>query len=144
MMIDLTPGQPKAPEPGAGPMGLLLSRDLIFTSKISGTARTLGSQVLTVGDSSQALTLIQEWRPRLVFVDLTSGDLVAPSAILAYRQAAEPGTTFLAFGPHVDTASMAAAADAGCDPVMPRSRFVRELPDLIRRYLSQEAESGNA
>jgi DNA-binding NarL/FixJ family response regulator len=126
-----------APE-GPGPAGLLLSRDLIFTSKVTGTARMLGRQVLTAGNASLALAMIEQWKPRAVFVDLAAGDLVKTEAILAYRAMAGPGTAFVAFGSHVDTAGLAAAADAGCDPVMPRSKFSAELPELIRRYLGPE------
>jgi hypothetical protein len=128
-------GTPAAPDPAAGPAGLLLSRDLIFTSKVTGTARALGRQVLTAGNTSLALAMIGQWRPRAVFVDLAAGELVAPGAILAYRQAAGPDATFLAFGSHVDADALAAAAAAGCDPVLPRSKFSAELPRLIQEYL---------
>jgi CheY-like chemotaxis protein len=116
--------------------GLLLSRDLIFTSKITGTARALGHRVLVAGDATLAATMIEQWSPRVVFVDLSAGDLSQPAALLAFRNLAAPTTPFVAFGSHVDTAALDAARDAGCDPVLPRSRFSAELPDLIRRYLA--------
>jgi HAD superfamily hydrolase (TIGR01509 family) len=114
--------------------GLLLSRDLIFTSKITGTARALGHRVLVAGDPNLAASMIVQWRPRVVFVDLSAGDLVSVPALVAYQNAAPAGTPFLAFGSHVDTAALAAAKAAGCDPVLPRSRFTTELPALIERY----------
>lgn len=120
---------------GAGPTGLLLSRDLIFTSKVTGTARELGHRVMVAGSPSLAASMIEQWRPKVVFVDLAAGDLVSPPALMAYQKAAGPGTPFVAFGSHVDTAALAAARAAGCDPVMPRSKFSAELPDLVRRYL---------
>ena len=125
------------PIPG-GPAGLLLSRDLIFTSKITGTARELGRRMLVAGNAPLASTMIEQWRPRVVFVDLTAGDLVGIPALLAYRKLAGPGTTFLAFGPHVEADALAAAAAAGCDPVLPRSKFAATLPELIRAYLPQD------
>ena len=118
----------------AGPTGILLSRDLIFTSKVTGTARELGHRVLVAGNSALASTMIEQWRPRVVFVDLAAGDLVAPEALVAYQGLAGPETPFVAFGSHVDTEALAAARAAGCDPVMPRSKFSAELPELIRRY----------
>jgi CheY-like chemotaxis protein len=117
-----------------GPAGLLLSRDLIFTSKVTGTARELGHRVMVAGNTALASTMIEQWHPKVVFVDLAAGDLVDPAALLAY-QAQAPGTPFVAFGSHVDTAVLAAAKAAGCDPVLPRSKFSAELPDLIRRFL---------
>ena len=119
---------------GSDPTGLLLSRDLIFTSKVTGTARELGRRVLVAGSPALALTMIGQWRPKVVFVDLAAGDLVAAPALLAYQKAAGPGTPFVAFGSHVDTAALDAARDAGCDPVMPRSKFSAELPALVRGY----------
>lgn len=123
--------------PREGPTGLLLSRDLIFTAKVTGTARELGHRVMVAGNTALACAMIEQWHPRVVFVDLAAGDLVSPSSLLAYQTLAS-GTPLVAFGSHVDTAALAAAAAAGCDPVLPRSRFSAELPDLIRRYLDGE------
>ncbi len=125
----------------APPVGLLLSRDLIFTAKVTGTARALGRQVRTAGNVPLATRMLDEWQPKVVFVDLAAGDLVAPAALLAYRQAA-PGVPFVAFGSHLDTSAMAQAAAAGCEAVMPRSRFTMELPELIRRHLGAEENGG--
>ena len=128
-------------EPGAVPFprddtatGILLSRDLIFTSKVTGTARSLGHRMLVAGNIEPAAAMIAEWRPRVVFVDLTAGELVSPEALLGYQKLAGPGTPFVAFGSHVDTEALAAARAAGCDPVLPRSKFAAELPDLIKCY----------
>lgn len=120
---------------GAVPAGLLLSRDMIFTSKITGTARALGRQVLVAGNAALASALIARWTPAIVFVDLAAGDLVSPSALADFQREAGPGVPFLAFGSHVDTAALDAAKAAGCDPVLPRSKFSAELPALIRQYL---------
>src|SRR4051812_23059850 len=94
----------------SGPAGLLLSRDLIFTAKITGTARELGHQVLVAGNTALASSMIEQWRPRVVFVDLAAGDLVATPALVAFKRLAGPETPFVAFGSHVDTAALAAAA----------------------------------
>jgi DNA-binding NarL/FixJ family response regulator len=115
--------------------GLLLSRDLFFNSKVTGTAGALGYRVVAVGDAVKAAEWIASLKPRAVFVDLAAGDLVSPSALAHYRGLA-PGTPFVAFGSHVDTAALAAAASAGCDPVLPRSAFSSRLPELLRQFLS--------
>jgi CheY-like chemotaxis protein len=123
---------------GSEPAGLLLSRDLIFTSKVTGTARALGHRVLVAGNVSLASAMIEQWHPRVVFVDLAAGDLVAGPALIAYQKLAGPETPFVAFGSHVETEALAAARAAGCDPVLPRSRFSAELPDLVRRYFGPD------
>ena len=130
------PAAPTVPTPD-GPAGLLLSRDLIFTSKITGTAAALGHQVLVAGNVPLVRAMLAAWAPRVVFVDLAAGDLVASPALLQYQEVAPPGTPFVAFGSHVDTAALADAKSAGCNPVLPRSRFTVELPALIRRYFGE-------
>jgi CheY-like chemotaxis protein len=125
---------PLVPE-SSGPTGILLSRDLIFTAKVTGTARELGKRVMVAGNLALATAMIAQWRPRVVLVDLAAGDLVAPPALTAFRQQTGSRTAFVAFGSHVDTQALADAKAAGCDEVMPRSKFSAELPALIRRYL---------
>jgi CheY-like chemotaxis protein len=128
------PAFPSVPGPeGSEPTGILLSRDLIFTSKITGTARALGYRVLVAGNVALASSMLQQWTPKVVFVDLSAGDLVSVPALTAYKSAA-PDTPFVAFGSHVDTVALDSARAAGCDPVLPRSKFTAELPELIRRF----------
>jgi CheY-like chemotaxis protein len=115
--------------------GVLLSRDLMFTVKITGTARELGFRVAAVGDAAKASAMIAEHRPRAVFVDLAAGPLVAPESLVGLQATAGPETPFIAFGSHVDTETLAAAKAAGCREVMPRSKFSAELPAIVRRWL---------
>ena len=121
------------------PTGLLLSRDLIFTSKITSTAATLGYLIKVAGTNSQAMSIIGLDRPRVVFVDLTAGDLTSPTALIGYLEVAGVDTWFVAFGSHVDVDLLAAATTAGCHAVLPRSRFSATLPELITQYFSQPA-----
>jgi hypothetical protein len=131
--------KPPRPPVDSGPTGLLLSRDLIFTSKIKGTAAELGYSMMVAGADSQARSMIETYRPRVVLVDLTAGVIAAPAALIAYRQIAGPDAWFVAFGSHVDVEILAAARAAGCRDVLPRSRFAAELPELMRRYFSRPA-----
>ena len=131
MSLDPTP--PTVPVPD-GPAGLLLSRDLIFTSKVTGTASALGHRVIVAGNVALVRAMLEQWTPTVIFVDLAAGDLVASPSLLEYKEVAPPGTPFVAFGSHVDTEALANAKSAGCDPVLPRSRFTVELPALIQRY----------
>ena len=62
----------------SAPDGLLLSRDLIFTSKVTGTAQALGHRVRVVAGVAKAASLLAEFQPRAAFLDLAAGDLVAP------------------------------------------------------------------
>jgi DNA-binding NarL/FixJ family response regulator len=117
------------------PLGLLISRDLFFNSKITGTAQALGKRVLVAGTRTAVLARIESDSPKAVFVDLAAGDAASAESIAAYRAIA-PEIPMIAFGSHVDTDSLATAKSAGCDEVMPRSKFTMVLPDLIQRYLA--------
>ena len=122
-----------------GSTGLLLSRDLIFMTKIRATAAELGYEIQVAQENALAKSLIAELQPRIVLLDLTAGDLCVPSAIKAYRQLASTPTWFVAFGPHVDSNALAAAKSAGCQVTLPRSKLAADLPALIRRYFSVPA-----
>ncbi|WP_152050410.1 response regulator [Tautonia marina] len=121
-----------------GPDAILLCQDLIFTSKITGTARELGYRVLLAGTAPLAESMLQQWEPRVVFVDLSHPHFAQSEVLLAYRNLA-PEARFIAFGSHVDVQALSAARDVGCDPVLPRSKFTAELPALIQRYLGEES-----
>lgn len=112
----------------------MLSRDLIFTSKITGTASHLGTLVTVAGNLALAETLIRDWRPRVVFVDLAAGEWTSRE-VLERLIIASDATPFLAFGSHVDSERLEMARLAGCSQVMPRSKFSAQLPELIREYL---------
>jgi hypothetical protein len=119
-------------------LGILLSRDLIFATKIKGTATALGYRILVANDEINASNLIEKSQPHVVFVDLTAS-MASASALKAYLDVAGPDVWFVAFGPHVEGAALAAAKANGCHVVLPRSRFSAELPELMRRYFTTRA-----
>ncbi len=120
--------------------GILLSRDLIFTTKVKATALSLGYRISVIGDVSKAKAEIESSHPCLVLVDLTAGELSAPSAISEYVAIAGPHTWLVAFGPHVDSESLANARAAGCQAVLTRSKFAGDLPSLLRSYFNRWPE----
>lgn len=114
------------------PAGLLISRDLFFTSKVTGTAAALGINLQVVGDAAAAARLAGEEHCRCVFIDLADAGLDVSAFFRELR--AERELTVVAFGSHVATARLQEARDAGCTEVMPRSRFSSSLPELLKQY----------
>jgi hypothetical protein len=113
--------------------GVLISRDLFFTSKVTGTARELGGQIEVVPDCPSAAGRVVEGGVCCVFVDLAEAGLPLAAFIAGLPVDARPDV--IAFGSHVATARLQAAREAGCDAVLPRSRFSAELPALLRKHL---------
>jgi CheY-like chemotaxis protein len=119
------------PAPGAG---LLISRDLFFASKVTGTAAQLGLCVETVPDVATALERVRSAPIACLFCDLEAPRLNIAGLIGALPRESRP--KLVAFGPHVAQSRLQSARDAGCDEVLPRSGFSARLPELLRRYLT--------
>ncbi len=113
-------------EPAAA-LGLLLSDDLIFTSRVTGTARDLGLLVKPARSAEGIVALARQQLPHCVIVDLANPGLVLPELLLRLAEVCQPMPRVVAYGSHVDTATLRVAREAGCDPVWPRSKFVEDL-----------------
>lgn len=118
------------------PLSILITRDLIFTSKITGTACQLGHKILVARHNPDVITMIDHWKPRVLFLDLMAADLTASTQIQLYRKHCGPAATFVAFGPHVDRDSLARAKSSGCNIVISRNELIAQLSELILRLLS--------
>jgi CheY-like chemotaxis protein len=117
------------------PRGLLLCDDLIFTSKVAGVAKALGLDVAAARDSSSLLRLARQTAPSCVLLDLHNPGLDLDSLLAALKEACPAMPRVVAYGSHVEAATLHAARVAGCDPVLPRSRFVEELPTALAGWL---------
>ena len=102
---------------------LALVRDLMFSSKITATARAVGVEVEVVREPG----MLGERKGRVLVVDLN-----LPGAIEAAAgwRGANPGYRVVGFVSHVDTPSIQRGREAGLE-VMARSRFVEALPALL-------------
>ncbi len=122
--------------------GLLLSTDLFFTSKVTGTAQQLGCRVDLVPSPAAVLERLSGSTEATagghacsaLFIDLghPTADL---AALVAAAHARTPPVRVIAFGAHVATDRLAAAEAAGCDDVMPRGRFSAQLVEILTSAL---------
>ena len=120
----------------AAPEGLLLADDLIFTSRITGTARGLGLTVRAARSADALIELARQAPPRAVLIDLSNPGLALPELLRRLAEVCPAAPRVVAYGSHVDTATLRAAREAGCDPVLPRSKFVEELPRALPQWLA--------
>ncbi len=118
--------------------GLLLSDDLIFTSRVTGTGRDLGFTIRSAKNTDGLLALAEKDPPACVIIDLSNPGLQIEEFVAAIKRMA-PLPTIVAYGSHVDTATLKAARAAGCDFVMPRSQFVEALPRDLPQWMKPAA-----
>jgi hypothetical protein len=110
--------------------GLLLSDDLIDTSRITGTARALGLTIRAIRSLEQLRELLRQEPSTCVFVDLHYPGLEVASVRTSSC------ARVVAYGSHVDTARLKVARAAGCDVVLPRSAFFEKLPTSLAAWLN--------
>ena len=111
---------------GDGRTVLAVVSDLLMEVRIEATARLQGVTVKTVS-ADEAATHAGDSRHTLVIVDLAVVRDLGTLAIAARRA----GVTVVAYYPHVDAELRKAAKRAGIEHVYPRSRFLRDLPQIL-------------
>lgn len=117
------------------PAGVMLCDDLLFTSKVTTTARALGQTVVPAKTPDAALANAKAIQAVTVFIELhTPGLVLLP--FLETLRTLDPMPKVIAFGSHVDKAGLNAAKTAGCDLVMPRSKFVASLETELAGWLA--------
>jgi CheY-like chemotaxis protein len=111
---------------------IALEDDLMFLSRIREAARATGAEVVVARSREALLEACRAEPPGVVLADLDSPRLAAIGAIRALK--AEPalaGIPVVGFFSHVHEALAREAQAAGCERVLARSAFVRELPRLL-------------
>jgi hypothetical protein len=107
------------------PATLVLVRDLMFSSRITATARATGADVAMLRDPA---SLADQTGDRLI-VDLNQQG--ALDAAIAWK-GGNPSRRVIGFVSHVDAETIVKARAAGVDEVMARSQFVATLEKLLR------------
>jgi CheY-like chemotaxis protein len=116
-------------------VGYLLSDDLMFTSRITGTARGLGLTIKPARSVEALEVLAKQETPRCAILDLSNPGLAIAELIQELRETCTPMPRIIAYGSHVDAAGLKVARDAGCDVVLPRSAFVEQLPHKLAEWM---------
>jgi DNA-binding response OmpR family regulator len=109
---------------------LILSDDLLDSSRIAGHARAAGQEVVTCRDSATLLKALDR-RPALALIDLHNPGLAIETVVPVLRAA---GVRVVGFGSHVDVTRLKAARAAGCDEVLPRSAFFDGLETKLQGW----------
>lgn len=109
--------------------------DLFFQAKLSGTAKQLGIELRTCATPDALATEISERPPKLVIVDLNSRN--SPLQAIESLRANAPNIPVIGFLSHVQVELAQQALAAGCQEVMPRSKFTKDLATILERAKSE-------
>jgi CheY-like chemotaxis protein len=117
-------------------IGYVLCDEMMFTSRITYTAKSNGLVMKSARTMELLKVLIRQQPPQCVILDLANPGLVVTELLQFMRETCAPLPRVIAYGSHVDTASLSAARAAGCDAVLVRSKFVEELPRALPSWMA--------
>lgn len=121
--------------------------DLFLTAKITETSRKQGVKVAFVKNEKDALAELTSGedanKPSLIVFDLNNANAKPLTLIPKIKAKLKRSVSVIGFLSHLQGDLKAKAVEAGCDVVMPRAAFSQNLPNLLRRYGSQDEEEVN-
>ncbi|TWU25521.1 hypothetical protein [Bythopirellula polymerisocia] len=115
---------------------VLVSRDLMLSSKLEGVARSLGQTLKSVGSGAAALGNAEE--RQVIVVDLELPGLDIAALVKGIKNRTQQPDKVIAYAPHVRTEKLAAAKEAGCDLVVSRGQIMSDAESILRRFLETD------
>ncbi len=115
------------------PLVLSAVEDIFFSAKIEAAARAAGVALMPAIDGHQLEAALHSRKPDLIILDLNSRTYAPLDVIRRIKaDSSLAGIPLIGFLSHVQVELEEAARAAGCDQVMPRSAFSRDLPQILR------------
>jgi CheY-like chemotaxis protein len=106
--------------------------DLLFKSKISETASQLGVEASFPRNPRKLLEAVRKSPPDLLVLDLNSARFEPLSLLRDVKSdEATRDVKTIGFLSHVQKDLAVAAREAGCDRVVARSAFTKNLPEIL-------------
>jgi DNA-binding NarL/FixJ family response regulator len=113
---------------------LLITSDLACSSSVAGAAKRTGTELRTALGLAGIDSKLEPEAPALAILDLSTAGLNPRELVPRLRARLAEGGRIIAFGPHVHTATLAAAKEAGCDLVVSRGEFHARVDDYLRQF----------
>ncbi len=105
---------------------------MFFVSKIRAVAEAVGTEISFPRTRETLIQKAREAKPRLIIVDLHSQKIEAAGLAAELKADDElRSIPLLGFFSHVQTDLQRNALSAGFNRVLPRSAFVRDLPQIL-------------
>ena len=113
-------------------MILIATNDLFFKAKIAEVAKQKNVEVKFVDTLDKIIGIVIENNCRLVIVDLNFENFNPVNSIENLKRL-EPQIYVIGYLSHVQTTLRDNATHAGCDEVMSRSQFSKNLGEILTR-----------
>ena len=109
--------------------------DLFFSSKIREASKSLNLAIEFLKNTEGLLEKLKTIQPSLIIFDLNSKASNPLEAIQNLKSSPElKDITVLGYLSHVQTELKEAASEAGCDLILPRSKFSKDLRTILSKY----------
>ncbi|QDT56120.1 hypothetical protein Pan44_41710 [Caulifigura coniformis] len=124
----------------AGGRVLVVCSDLFFSTQVAGMVRSAGFDAVLEMQSARAAGQLATGCWAGVVVDVESAGLDLPALVASLGD--EPRARVVAFGPHVHTAKLDAAREAGCDAILTRGQISSNPQGLRVAILGDRPATG--
>ena len=112
---------------------LLVGQNLFFLGRIEAVAEPLGYEVERATTESVFWEFYASRRPALILFDLEGDELIWSKILEHIDHQDAGGVKLVAFGPHENVAMLERARHLGCDLVLNKGEFNRDLCKIIER-----------
>ena len=110
---------------------LLVSQNLFFIGKVEAQVQPLGYEVGWAKTQSAFSEFYESRQPALILVDLEGTESIWTDILEEIGRERATESKVIAFGPHEDVAMLERARNLGCDLVLNKGEFNRDLPKII-------------
>ncbi len=110
---------------------LLVGQNLFFLGRVETVAEPFGYEVQRATTESVFWEYYASRRPALILVDLEGEESIWSKVLENIDHQEAGGAKVVAFGPHENVAMLERARNLGCDLVLNKGEFNRDLPKII-------------
>ena len=110
---------------------LLVGQNLFFLGRVEAQAEPLGYEAQWATTQSAFWEHYASRRPALILVDLEGDESIWSNVLEDIAQQEAGAVKIVAFGPHENVAMLERARNLGCDIVLNKGEFNRDLPKII-------------
>ena len=110
---------------------LLVGQNLFFLGRIEAAAEPLGYQVRRATTEPAFRNQLDGHPPVLILVDLEGDESTWVGVLEVLKERRPVSTQVVAFGPHEQVATLERARALGCDLVLNKGEFNRDLAKIL-------------